>query len=140
MSAPEQLTDLHLIRQRKRRPGGKDIAEISEDFKVEWNGETILVPPGFFTDFSSVPRVVPAFIASRVDGIEASVVHDYLYATNKKPKEYADELFLEMMKLDSSMPGWRRWVMHQAVKRFGGGVYNKDRPLDPPVGQDGIDD
>ncbi|NQU71661.1 MAG: DUF1353 domain-containing protein [Rhodospirillales bacterium] len=139
MSVPDQLTDLHLARYRLHRRG-KDIAVVSEKFEVVWNNVSVAVPEDFPTDFSSVPKFVPAFIASRVDGLEASVVHDFLYASTSQPKKFADDLFLEMMKLDDNVPGWRRWLMHQAVKRFGGAVYDKNLPPERAVGQDDIDD
>jgi Protein of unknown function (DUF1353) len=113
---------------------------IATQFKVRWDDTTIAVPEGFPTDFSSVPKFIPAFVASSVDGLEASVVHDFLYASTSQPKQFADRLFLEMMKLDASVPGWRRWLMYRAVKWFGGRVYDKNLPPEPAVGQQDFGD
>lgn len=78
----------------------------------------IIVPPGFVTDFASVPRVPVAFWLFGDTAHAAAVVHDWLYTTGIFPKETADSVFLEAM-LASGMSRWRAYPMYLGVK-FGG--------------------
>ena len=115
---------LVLARYQKRRRGSNEIAVLDQDFQVRWNGVTIRVPIGFGTDLSSIPRVVPKWIASKFDGIEASVVHDWLYVSGEQSKYFADSLFYQMLADDPTVPWWRRELMYRAVRAFGKGVYD----------------
>lgn len=90
---------------------------------------TITVPSGFVTDFASIPRAVwwlyPPYGPTWG---KAAVVHDYLYATqldpngNPIPRKWADQIFLEAMKVLGA--NWfRRTAMYQAVRWFAGGAW-----------------
>ncbi len=126
MTPPVFLSSrLLLARHTIRRRASEDIAVVAEPFTVEWNGTRITVPEDFGTDLSSVPKAVPKWIASRVDGIEASVVHDYLYVSGEQTRAFADSLFREMLRLDRGVPAWRREVMYRGVRLFGGALYEK---------------
>ncbi len=116
---------LVLVRHTNRRRRSKDIFVLGAEYQVRWGGITVTVPEGFRTDLSSVPKIVPRWIASKLDGIEASVVHDYVYRSREQPQAYADGLFREMLRLDPTVPGWRRELMYGAVRAFGGGIYDK---------------
>jgi len=74
------------------------------------------VPAGFGTDLASVPLGFRN-LASKVDGIEAATVHDYLYRTGKVPRAEADEVFFDL--LEGQVPGWKRYAMWGAVRAFG---------------------
>lgn len=112
----EQKTDLVLVR-RLERPRADTQFVLGADFIVG----PYLVPKGFQTDLASVPRAVRSLV-SKVDGIEASVVHDYLYHTRMVSRDEADRVFLDL--LADAVPAWKRWSMFWAVRAFGGPIYD----------------
>lgn len=86
------------------------------------SSDIIKVPSGFVTDFASVPKIIQWLIHPHGRYGKAAVLHDYLYENAIKSKAYADNVFYEAMGvLGVSQP--KRWVMYQAVKRFGKGKY-----------------
>lgn len=91
-----------------------------EEFKYDSDvaGARIIVPAGFVTDFASVPRVPIAFWLVGDTAHAAAVVHDWLYTTGIFPKETADGVLYEAMRV-SGMPAWRCRLIYWGVK-FGG--------------------
>jgi hypothetical protein len=75
----------------------------------------IIVPAGFVTDFASVPRVPIAFWLTGNTAHMAAVVHDYLYTSGIFPKETADRVFYEAMRV-TGIPLWRAYLMYLGVK------------------------
>ena len=106
---------------------------LTRTFVAEWEGVTIRVPRGFGSDGSSVPSFARG-IVDRMDGIEASVVHDFLYETHKKSKAFADDLFDAMLSENPDISWGQRQLMVAAVKTFGDQAYFKTET--PAVGQD----
>ena len=92
--------------------------KFSYDVGTEGSGDTVNVPVGFITDFTSVPR--PFWIIFPRWGRygNAAIIHDFLYWEHSRSKKQSDEIFLEaMIVLDV---GWfTRTALHQAVARFG---------------------
>lgn len=84
--------------------------------------EIIKVPKGFITDLASVPRIFWNICPPQGQYAKAAIVHDYLYVIAFRDKAYADNVFLEAMKV-LGVPLWRRKLMHLAVKYFGKGNY-----------------
>lgn len=82
------------------------------------DGHIIIVPAGFVTDFASIPREFWSLLP--VWGIYgfAAVIHDFLYSTQTLPKERADAIFLEAMKV-SGVSAWERDAIYTAVREFG---------------------
>ncbi|MDF0668564.1 MAG: DUF1353 domain-containing protein [Nitrospira sp.] len=82
--------------------------------------EAVTVPPGFVTDFASIPRIF--WSALRPDGeyAYAAVVHDYLYWTQTRPREEADEI-LKMAMEDFEIGTTTVGTIYNAV-RLGGKV------------------
>ncbi len=118
----KQLNDvLVLHRYKEKRRDSGDVAVLGEPFSIYYGFDCITVPAGFSTDFASVPWVARWLISS-LSSIEAAIVHDYLYIRSGYSKELADAIFLSMMEQDGS-PWWRRTLMYQAVKWFGGSSY-----------------
>ena len=78
----------------------------------------IFVPPGFETDYASVPRMFWAIYPPDGEYTEAAVVHDYLYWTQPCSRAQADKVFLEGMK-ELGVPWARRTLIYSAV-RLGG--------------------
>ena len=93
--------------------------------KIEVAGEpaiNITIPAGFEHDFASIPDGVPKWVADKQDARYAAIVHDYLYHHGIRSKEFADLVFLQIMK-QTGVPKWRRQAMYLAVKMFGKGAY-----------------
>ena len=83
----------------------------------------IVVPEGFVTDGSSVPRLPIVYWLYGGRARKAAVIHDFLYQTHICPKAIADAVFLEAMRLIPDLPGWARRAMHQGVVLGGQSSY-----------------
>jgi len=81
---------------------------------------TFSVPPGFVTDFASVPRIPLIFDAFGDTAHMAAVVHDYLYTVDPRPvdRSMADAVLREAA-VASGVSRWRAWCMWVGV-RVGG--------------------
>ena len=87
----------------------------------------IKVPTGFETDFASVPRVPIAFWFYGDTAHRESVIHDYLYKIDTKPKyarKIIDSVFLEAMECRMK-PWYVKYPMYWGVRLGGWVVYNK---------------
>jgi hypothetical protein len=82
--------------------------------------KAVTVPKGFVTDFASIPRVF--WSALRPDGkyAYAAVVHDYLYWTQLRSRDEADDIFKMAME-DFEVGTLTSGALYQAV-RVGGKV------------------
>lgn len=109
------------LRQKSRR-----IAVVRDPFiyvkRRKKEQFAILTPPGYETDFASIPPAVQWLIAPFGKHAEAAVVHDWLYSIGEKDNEAerkdADTIFLEALSYLKVDP-IRRLLMFIAV-RFGG--------------------
>lgn len=112
--------------------------ELLEDIKVELSsGETVTIPKGFKTDFSSIPEFLWGIMKPFGDFLLAPIVHDWMYRNDykveilgwKKARKLADKemLYISMktnnkhwyQKLDNN-------VRYFFVRIFGGLNYKKD--------------
>jgi hypothetical protein len=110
-----------------------ELPEILENFE---NG-VIIIPPGYVTDFSSIPRI--PFIHARYGGKNnyPAVVHDYLYdcARNKISRKIADHAYYEAatFNLDlEPLPWSMRFAMWLGTRIGGWKGYNKDTSFKCP--------
>ena len=123
-----------------------------EDFTYAWehkgNQYKIVVPARFTTDVASVPRWAWPIISPTGLHTAAAVLHDFLYSINKPSGELrtgyyftlvsgqwqdishycwlrtdCDRLFFRIMK-EAGTPKWKRDIMFQAVRLFGGQGWN----------------
>ena len=94
----------------------------------------ITVPVGFVTDLLSAPRCTWGFLPPHDDYKVSAIIHDWLYAGNKVPKWYADEIFKECLKLQE-INRFKRWLLFQSVKYFGFLAYHRNRNRSP-MGED----
>ena len=80
----------------------------------------IVVPPGFVTDFASVPRVPIAFLLCGDTASKPAALHDFLYtAPHAVPdRATADAIFREAAKAEG-VPAWRCFMLWAGV-RLGG--------------------
>lgn len=105
-----------------RLPDGFSRVEQELVFESEVLGRKVRVPPGFKTDFASVPRLPLTYLLFGGVGDAAAVVHDYLYTMGNVPRKLCDEVFVEALKA-SDVAAWRRGPMWLGVRLFGGGRY-----------------
>lgn len=107
---------------RKLEGNGK-LFFVLNDYSVEFrlDGVPIVytVPAGTPTDFASIPRVVQNIVQVLGPHIEAAVVHDHLCQIKGPwPSTVAAAIFNEAM-VAAGVQSHRRWLMYQAVLRFG---------------------
>jgi Protein of unknown function (DUF1353) len=83
----------------------------------------VTVPKGFVTDFASIPR--PFWSALRPDGeyAYAAVVHDYLYWTQTRSREEADQI-LKMAMEDFDVGTVTIQTIYGAVRLGGKGAWS----------------
>lgn len=122
----KQYTDLVLRRHIKRKKAYTQFI-VDQDFEFAYSktGEprrNVTVPAGFETDLSSVPKIARS-VVSKVDLIEASVAHDYLYDSRIVPRKEADAVFLAFAKAYGD-PWITRNIAWLAVRIFGGVAYD----------------
>src|SRR5262249_37503862 len=79
------------------------------------------VPSGFVTDFASVPRAFWSFLPPDGEYAYAAVLHDYLYWTQERPREEADEILKFAME-DLKVGGITAGTIYGAVRIAGGGA------------------
>jgi hypothetical protein len=90
-----------------------------------WGLALVSVPTGFITDYSSVPRWLPfEYALYGGHAKKAAVLHDWAYATQRHPRQAADALFFEAMRVTGL--GWRAWPMWLGVRLFGGWAWRRD--------------
>src|SRR5438046_8798380 len=70
------------------RPVGYDVGS-------EGSGDHIEVAIGFQTDFATIPRPFWVILPKWGRYGNASVIHDWLYWTQTRPRRQADAIFLE---------------------------------------------
>jgi hypothetical protein len=90
--------------------------------------QAVEVPAGFVTDLASIPRAFWQVLKPEGRHAYAAVVHDYLYWTQSRPREEADEIFkfaLEDSKVDSKVIG----VLYGTVRRLGQRAWDNNAKL-----------
>ena len=117
------ISDLHLVRYKKAK--NDKTFFLSQPYKIAFKRdgkrEIYTCHKGFGTDLASVPRPL-RWLASKVDGIEGSVIHDHIYDLDTMPRKEADDLFLEIMK--AGKVSWvTRNIMWTGVRIGGWLVY-----------------
>ena len=112
-----------LVLRRRLSEVGNRLFYVDRDYTVEFRLDGLpvrfVVPAGTWTDFGSVPRIVPAWVVQRLDLIEPAVVHDYMCQVRPAWgwRVAADVLNLAMKA--SGIPWLRRQAVHKAVVLFG---------------------
>ena len=107
----EQKSDLVLVRKLET-PASSPIFVLGAPFHIgDW-----IVPQGFDTDLASVPRIF-RWAVSKMDGIEAAVLHDYLCRFAIVPRPEADRIYREVM--EGAVSWWRRQIAFGGA-RIGG--------------------
>ena len=92
--------------------------EFGYDVGAEGSADRITVPVGFQTDFASIPRPFWAILPKWGKYGNASVIHDWLYWDQRRPRPAADAIFLEGMQV-LGVTALVRYVIYAAVRLFG---------------------
>ena len=96
------------------------------DVGSEGSGDHIEVAIGFQTDFATIPRPFWVILPKWGRYGNASVIHDWLYWTQTRPRRQADAILLEAMGvLAVSAPV--KYVLYGAVRLFGGLAWVRNR-------------
>ena len=82
----------------------------------------VIVPEGFVTDLSSIPRLPGIYLMLNGYSDVAGVVHDYLYSMGRVPRETADQVLREAC-LAIGVPAWKTALIYAGVRAFGGSHY-----------------
>ncbi|PWJ49589.1 uncharacterized protein DUF1353 [Dyadobacter jejuensis] len=122
------MTQYPDIRLRKFLGVGKpDLFQVVEpcQFKL-MKGIVVDIPPGYLTDFASVPQILWSVFPPHGRMANAAVLHDYMYdhrlfedeLGSRCARVLADTLFLENMFADKvSRP--QAYLYYYAVRLFG---------------------
>lgn len=85
--------------------------------------EAVTVPHGFVTDFASIPRVFWSVLRPDGEYAYAAVVHDYLYWTQIRSREEADDI-LKMAMEDFDIGAMTVGTIYNAVRLGGQMAWN----------------
>jgi hypothetical protein len=86
------------------------------------------VPVGFVTDFASIPQVFWSLLPPDGEYTYPAIIHDYLYWTQERPREDADEIFkIGMQEFDVKASVVT--AVYQAVRLAGGSAWNGNARL-----------
>ncbi len=108
------------------------VRDFGYDVGAEASGDHIDVVIGFQTDFATVPRLFWVILPKWGRYGNATVIHDWLYWIQTRPRREADAILLEAMGVlgVSSLVkypmywavrlfGWLAWYRNQADRAFG---------------------
>lgn len=90
------------------------------------NGQLLVIPKKFVTDFASVPKIFWSAISSIGHYNLASVIHDYFYTYKNKSRKFADKEFLNWMNFTTPKTKIRNYIMYICVRLFGYKRYKKN--------------
>jgi hypothetical protein len=89
---------------------------------------SVTVPVGFVTDFSSTPRVFWSTLRPDSTYTYPALIHDYLYWVQDIPRENADDIFKLSMN-DVGIGTRTATILYNAVRFGGDNVWNKNARL-----------
>lgn len=92
--------------------------EVAMPFLNPWQ----VVPAGFVFNGASVPKPLWSIIDPAGEAFEAACVHDYLYQTTLRSKEYADSAFHAIL-VAYGVDKAKAYLAYRMVRRFGKGMY-----------------
>lgn len=96
-------------------------------FKSSW-GETFIIPKGFETDLSTVPKWLWGLLPPFGDFLLAAIIHDYLYVTKPCSKEAADKEMLiwsKVLNSDNFINRIDNYLRYYGVKHLGFKVWKR---------------
>jgi Protein of unknown function (DUF1353) len=94
----------------------------------ETHYQPVEVPKYFVTDLASIPPLFYEYLTPTGTYAYAAVVHDYLYWTQDRSKDEADDILLMIMK-EFSVRADKAWAIHKAVQDAGGSAWKQNAEL-----------
>lgn len=92
------------------------------------NFQFVEVPEGFVTDLTSTPRIFWQVLRPEGRYAYAAVVHDYLYWTQSRSRDEADQI-LKFALEDSKVDRATRWAIYEAVDMLGKKAWDNNARL-----------
>jgi Protein of unknown function (DUF1353) len=80
--------------------------------------DSLTIPPGFVTDFASIPPALQSIIQQNGPYLLPAVVHDYLYWKQTCTRAQADQILLLAM-IENNVRAVHRLAIYEAVKAAG---------------------
>ena len=108
----------------KDAPKDKEEKILLEDFTwIDPIWGEIVVPRGFVFDGASIPSRLWSVVelhpySSKV--VDAAVVHDYLYCSQKLDREQSDDVFRRILLYEDRLPRVTVQVLYRVIRIFGG--------------------
>jgi Protein of unknown function (DUF1353) len=90
--------------------------------------QAVSAPTGFVTDLASIPRIFWSLLPPDGNYAYAAIVHDYLYWTQERPKEEADQILRFAMQ-DFKINNATIIAIYEAVHLFGGSAWRNNAVL-----------
>jgi len=90
--------------------------------------QPVEVPTGFVTDFASIPRAFWSFLRPDGEYTYPAIIHDWMYWTQERPREEADEIFRYGMQ-DFGIEPATIQTIYRAVRIAGGTAWSSNAKL-----------
>ena len=94
------------------------LSEFAYHVGEEGSADKIDVEIGFMTDFATVPWPVWVILPRWGKYGNATVIHDWLYWDQSRPRKEADEILFEAMGV-LEVASWQKYLIFWAVRTFG---------------------
>ncbi len=99
---------------------------LAADYRYVLDGEEVVIPRGFVTDFASVPGALHSAFGPHGRYSRAAIVHDFLYWAQPCTREQADNIMQRIM-IESGVDAVTRTSIFKAVDWFGAKAWNSNR-------------
>ena len=94
-------------------------------YTIGISNDSVTVPPGFVTDFASIPQVLQSIIRQNGLYLLPAVVHDYLYWKQTCTREQSDQILLLAM-IENKVGDLHRIAIYEAVRAAGRFAWNEN--------------
>lgn len=94
------------------------VTQLEFAYRAGTTRQTLRIPPGFVTDFASIPRPLWSVLAPWDEYKLSAVIHDYLYWAQPCTKSQADNLLFIAMQ-EEGVAAWKRNVVYAGVAAGG---------------------
>jgi len=98
------------------------------DIGYSESDDRITVPSGFTTDFATIPRILWAIWPPMGQYSGAAILHDYLYASQKRSRKRCDDIFMEAM-IVLGVSKITRYALFYAVRSCGCIAWNNKKRI-----------
>jgi hypothetical protein len=100
-------------------PENFDIWTVEQDYTVTLGEIDYVVPKGYTSDLTSIPRIFQSILPRWSDYARAALVHDHLYSTHDMSKKDSDRVLFDIMTQDK-VNIRQKYLIYWAVALFGG--------------------